>query len=167
MTDPIKPTRAELSEISKNQRVLRAIEQLFDIVPVNLTALQADIDAATAAAVAAQGTADNNAADIITLTGQVSSLSTSLTALSAAVASLVASLGTLSTQDADAVAITDGTVQATLTDDTANLIASSTNLGDGAGVSAGTLTNAPSAGDPSKWVPIDDNGTTRYVPSWT
>lgn len=38
---------------------------------------------------------------------------------------------------------------------------------DGAAAQTGTLTNAPSAGNPSKWIPISDNGTTRYVPSWT
>ena len=37
---------------------------------------------------------------------------------------------------------------------------------DGAGASAGTLTNAPAVGNPTKWIPIDDNGTTRYIPAW-
>lgn len=37
---------------------------------------------------------------------------------------------------------------------------------NGAGASLGTLTNAPSAGNPTKWVAIDDNGTTRHVPAW-
>lgn len=37
---------------------------------------------------------------------------------------------------------------------------------DGAGSSAGTMTNAPAAGNPTKWIPIDDNGTTRYIPAW-
>jgi hypothetical protein len=37
---------------------------------------------------------------------------------------------------------------------------------NGAGASAGTLTNAPAVGNPTKWIPIDDNGTTRYVPAW-
>lgn len=36
----------------------------------------------------------------------------------------------------------------------------------GAGAQTGTLTNAPAAGDPSSWIPIDDNGTTRYIPAW-
>jgi hypothetical protein len=36
----------------------------------------------------------------------------------------------------------------------------------GAGSGAGTLTNAPSAGNPSKWIPFNDNGTTRYIPAW-
>lgn len=48
----------------------------------------------------------------------------------------------------------------------AALIHSATSLSSGAGSSTGTLTNAPSAGNPTKWVPIDDNGTTRYVPAW-
>lgn len=30
----------------------------------------------------------------------------------------------------------------------------------------GTLTNAPTAGNPTKWIAIDDNGTTRYIPAW-
>jgi len=37
---------------------------------------------------------------------------------------------------------------------------------DGAAAGAGTLTNAPTAGDPTKWIPVDDNGTTRYIPAW-
>ncbi len=39
-------------------------------------------------------------------------------------------------------------------------------LNNGSGAGAGTLTNAPAAGDPTKWIPIDDNGITRYIPAW-
>lgn len=39
-------------------------------------------------------------------------------------------------------------------------------LTDGAAAAAGTLLNAPTAGNPTKWAPINDNGTTRYVPLW-
>lgn len=35
-----------------------------------------------------------------------------------------------------------------------------------AGVAAGTLLNAPAAGNPTKWIPIDDNGTIRNIPAW-
>ena len=31
---------------------------------------------------------------------------------------------------------------------------------------AATMTNAPVAGNPTKWVAINDNGTTRYLPLW-
>lgn len=37
---------------------------------------------------------------------------------------------------------------------------------NGAGVLAGTLGNSPAVGNPTKWIPVDDNGTTRYVPAW-
>ena len=39
-------------------------------------------------------------------------------------------------------------------------------LTNGAAAAAGTLTNAPAAGNPTKWIPINDNGTTRYIPAW-
>ena len=39
-------------------------------------------------------------------------------------------------------------------------------LVNGAGVGAGTIANAPAAGDPTKWIGINDNGTTRYIPTW-
>lgn len=42
----------------------------------------------------------------------------------------------------------------------------STSLSNGAGSSAGTLTTAPSVGNPTKWIGINDNGTTRYIPAW-
>lgn len=46
------------------------------------------------------------------------------------------------------------------------MFSSDTNLADGAGAAAGTLTNAPVAGNPTKWIPIDDNGVTRFIPAW-
>jgi hypothetical protein len=46
------------------------------------------------------------------------------------------------------------------------LIASSAALTTGAGAAAGTLTNAPSAGNPTKWIKINDSGTIRSIPAW-
>lgn len=43
----------------------------------------------------------------------------------------------------------------------------SATLTDNAGGGAGTIGNAPSAGDPTKWIAINDNGTPRYIPTWT
>ncbi len=48
----------------------------------------------------------------------------------------------------------------------AAVIATSVNLTNGAGAGAGTILNAPAAGNPTKWIGIDDNGTIRYVPAW-
>lgn len=37
---------------------------------------------------------------------------------------------------------------------------------DGTGVGAGTLTNAPAAGDPTFWLRVTINGVQRYIPAW-
>lgn len=54
-----------------------------------------------------------------------------------------------------------------LTVNSATLIKSNTTLTDGAGAAAGTLLNAPTAGNPTKWCLINDNGTIRKFPTWT
>lgn len=46
------------------------------------------------------------------------------------------------------------------------LLATSAALTNGAAAQVATLTNGPTAGNPTKWVPINDNGTTRYIPAW-
>lgn len=46
------------------------------------------------------------------------------------------------------------------------LIRNKTSFTNGAGVLTGTLTNAPVSGNPTKWIAIDDNGTTRQIPAW-
>lgn len=45
-------------------------------------------------------------------------------------------------------------------------LATNTALTNGAAAAAGTIANAPTAGNPTKWIGINDNGTTRYIPSW-
>ena len=39
-------------------------------------------------------------------------------------------------------------------------------LTNAAAGSLGTLANAPAAGNPTKWVTINDNGTPRSIPTW-
>jgi hypothetical protein len=41
-----------------------------------------------------------------------------------------------------------------------------TSWSDGSSSHIGTMTNAPAATNPTKWIPVDDNGTTRYIPAW-
>ena len=53
-----------------------------------------------------------------------------------------------------------------LTVGSTTLLTTSVSLTNGAGAGAGTLTNAPVTGNPTKWIPIVDNGTTRYIPCW-
>ena len=61
---------------------------------------------------------------------------------------------------------TTAAITADLTNNTGNLIDSSVGLTNGAGANTATLTNSPVTGNPTKWIPIDDNGTTRYIPAW-
>lgn len=35
-----------------------------------------------------------------------------------------------------------------------------------AGAQAATIANGPTAGNPTKWIPINDNGTIRNIPAW-
>ena len=46
------------------------------------------------------------------------------------------------------------------------LIQTATALTNNAAAQAATLTNGPTAGNPTKWIPINDNGVTRNIPAW-
>jgi hypothetical protein len=46
------------------------------------------------------------------------------------------------------------------------MLRTKTSFTNGAGAQTGTLGNAPAAGNPTKWIAIDDNGTTRQIPAW-
>jgi hypothetical protein len=59
----------------------------------------------------------------------------------------------------------DGKFQKLTNGDTV-LLRTSKNLTNGAASATATLTNAPTAGNPTKWVAINDNGTTRLIPTW-
>lgn len=46
------------------------------------------------------------------------------------------------------------------------LARASASLTNSAGANTATLTNSPVTGNPTKWIAIDDNGTTRHIPAW-
>lgn len=48
----------------------------------------------------------------------------------------------------------------------ATLINTTVALSNAAAAATATLTNAPVAGNPTKWININDNGTTRRIPAW-
>lgn len=75
-------------------------------------------------------------------------------------------VGTLGQQQADRVSISGGTVSAQLKNNQTILLETTATLTNGAAAAAGTLTNAPATGNPTKWVAINDNGITRYIPTW-
>jgi len=68
--------------------------------------------------------------------------------------------------DGSITVATAAAITSALTNNTGRLIDSSTTLSNGAAAAAGTLTNAPTVGNPTKWLAINDNGTTRYIPAW-
>jgi len=74
---------------------------------------------------------------------------------------------TLQVRLADDSAFASLSVLNILTNNAAALVTSSVALTDFAGAGAGTITNAPTAGNPTKWIAIVDNGTTRFIPTWT
>lgn len=41
-----------------------------------------------------------------------------------------------------------------------------TTLADNSAGNVATLTNSPIVDNPTKWISINDNGTTRYIPTW-
>lgn len=67
--------------------------------------------------------------------------------------------------DIDQTADLFATEGLTITGDTL-LLRTGTTLTDNAGAEIGTLTNAPAAGNPSKWITIRDNGQDRFIPTW-
>ncbi|QTP32822.1 hypothetical protein B7759_01400 [Burkholderia glumae] len=89
-------------------------------------------------------------------------------------------LGSIATQNSSSVAITGGTIDgtaigstttatgkfSTLTNGDTVLMRTSASLSNGAASQTATLTNGPIAGNPTKWIPINDNGATRYIPAW-
>lgn len=77
-----------------------------------------------------------------------------------------AELGTMAAQQAERVAITGGAVTAQLRNNQTILLETTAALANGAAAAAATLLNAPVAGNPTKWIAINDNGTTRQIPAW-
>lgn len=191
MADPTTPTRKDIEALvsdktgQANQRMVRALERLFQVagdeLPANIESVVFEaVQASTMASEAVS--AINRLANAIELAALEPTESNDLSADSSlALLAPAVQVGTMAYQNKDAVDITGGdvdaagvtnctisggTVDSQLTDNSTDLLKSSVSLSDGAGAVIGTLTNAPYAGDPTKWVAIDDNGTTRYIPAW-
>lgn len=76
-------------------------------------------------------------------------------------------LGLYTTGGATPLNLNGGALTAgSITHASTTLLTTSVALTNGAAAAAGTLSNAPTAGNPTKWIPINDNGTTRYIPAW-
>jgi hypothetical protein len=157
--DPRPVLRQELSRVFKNQRVIRAFEKIFDLIPPEFIDQQAQNDALNLIAEVASAQANETAAAISRLAAAIEEITSSP-------ATIPLQLNDDLVPRAEMGDIKASTVEAALTDTTPILLASSQPVSDGAGSDTATMTNAPMAGNPTKWVPFNDAGTIRYIPSW-
>lgn len=81
--------------------------------------------------------------------------------------SIKRSAATLQVRLADDSAFGDLSVLNVLANNAASLITSSVAMTSGPGVSLGTITDAPSAGNPDVWCPITLNGVVHWFPCWS
>lgn len=178
-TNNLRLSRQQLAQFLPTFEAIKAFEQLFaatyETAPTDLESVQASADAAQLQAAEALGQLAN-IANVLSLAlygaYQETISQDNLVQISEQAQQEIyippTSLGSMSEQNANKVAITGGSVSVnSLTNgNNAALVASSVALNNGAAAAAGTITNAPVAGNPTKWIPIIDNGTTRYIPSW-
>lgn len=157
--DPRPVLRQELARVFKNQRVIRAFEKIFDLIPPEFIDQQTQIDTINLISELA-GSQSNEAL------AAVNRLSSALETLATAPVNQSMQLPDDLTRAIEFADFKATTVEAALTDSTTSLIASSQTLANGAGAAVGTLNNAPAAGNPTKWVTINDNGVARQVPAW-
>ena len=178
MADPKAPTRAELAKFLPDQRTIRAFEELFNIVPSGIEDVGLAAGTALATAQQALGLWSRIADALELLAVAPPEVPQSPEHLDVAPPEVPQSPEHLdvappvAVQNIDELSLDPPRVPLTaldaeLTDNTTGLIKSSATLSSNAGAGAGTLTNAPTAGDPTKWVAVSDNGTTRYIPTWT
>jgi hypothetical protein len=157
--DPRPVLRQELTRVFKNQRVIRAFEKIFDLIPPEFINQQIQIDTLNLISEVAAAQSNEAAAAVTRLASAIEQL-----------AMAPPTTDTLPPDDlaprAELADIKATSVEAKLIDSTTNLIASLVPMTNGAAAAAGTLLNAPAAGNPTKWVPVDDAGTTRYIPVW-
>ena len=59
-----------------------------------------------------------------------------------------------------------GVTQLCYTNSATQILGSNTTITGGGTANVPTLTTGPVTGNPTKWLPYDDNGTTRYIPAW-
>lgn len=160
---PSNLTRNDLASFLPNERAIRAFEQLLkninSLLPDDVQTILAGIEEISITSESADARAQM-AVDAIARLALIVSGLVPTDNLDPPI-----QIGTMGEQQADHVNIKGGSVVAALTN-AQNTLKNSVTLNNGAGALVGTLTNAPATGNPTKWIPIDDNGTTRYIPAW-
>ena len=160
MSNKIIITRTDLYRIFQDHNLVvifeNIINQVSNLLPSDIESLTILINTSQTTANTAQTTA--NIAQNTANTAQ----STANTAQAS-----IAALGSMANQNSTSVSITGGTVAATLTNNTTNFLSNSVTLTNYAGAAnVNNFTNSPVAGNPTKWIGINDNGTIRRIPTW-
>ena len=160
MSNKIIITRADLYRIFQDHNLVvifeNLINQVSDLLPSDIASLAISINTA-------QTAADN--AQIAANTAQSTANTAQSTADAAQAA--IAALGDMANQNSTSVSITGGTITATLTNNTTDFLSNSVTLTNYAGAATvNAFTNSPVAGNPTKWIGINDNGTVRRIPTW-
>ena len=160
MSNKIIITRTDLYRIFQDHNLVVIFENIINQVS-NL--LPSDIESLTILINTSQTTA--NTAQTTANTAQTTANTAQSTANTAQAS--IAALGSMANQNSTAVIITGGTVAATLTNNTTNFLSNSVTLTNYAGAAnVNNFTNSPVAGNPTKWIGINDNGTIRRIPTW-
>jgi Tfp pilus assembly protein PilN len=176
----LKLTRNQLAAFLKDHESIKQFETLFSLVaplaPDLLSEINTEAQSANSRAVEALASLNRiaNALELLSLSPPSSQLTDPDDEIPPATpASQLqddldppVQVGTMGQQQADRVNITGGAVSANLTNNQTTLLSSSQSLTNGAAAAIATLLNSPVAGNPTKWVAINDNGTTRYIPTW-
>ena len=146
--DPRPLTRKELAAFLPTQRAIKAFERLFEFVPVDIESLETQTNIVGSKADQALATIDR---------------------LASALEQLASTLNReplLQQQIISEPRFEHAHIYSVLTDTSNELIASGQPLQDFSLAAVATLTNAPVAGNPTKWCAVDDFGTTRLLPLW-
>lgn len=173
----LRPNRRQLSEFLTNPQTIKAFESLFDRV-LELTPGDNGGGGGSNVVIVTQ----KDIEDLEVATGTASNKATqALILIEELLKTIVSNIyipptfqGSLASQNSDNVKITGGSVDnvqsistvSLTTGESSALIRTSIDLDNAAGAETATLTNAPIAGDPTKWISIMDNGVIRRIPSW-
>ena len=165
----LKLSRAQLAKIAQNDpEIIKQLENLFlqsaETNPDDIASLNAQVDNLQLSALA----------PIVTqffsvLAGSNISVTQASGIFTIALAAVITGITSLSASGAiSGGSVSGGSVSGDMTSTSATkMMVSSNNLTNGAGASAGTITNAPHVGNPDKYLLFTDSSGTYKVPGWT
>jgi len=167
-------TREQLQKLCGNdQRLVLAFENIFVAnaasTPTDLSSLSNRIDAVSNLVQTIKDLADSalSLANVASQLAEYASLLSSTANQKADEANANALRTILANLTITSSVIASSVISGSITNTDNRLVTMASPLPNNAGAALGTLGNAPTVGNPTKWIPINDGGTTRYIPTWT